>query len=890
VTLAAGTKLGPYEILSPIGAGGMGEVYRANDTRLDRVVAVKILPDHISTPEARQRFEREAKTISQLSHPHICALYDVGSHEGTEYLVMEYLEGETLAERLARGPLPLEQTLRYGSEVADALDKAHRRGVVHRDLKPGNVMLTSSGVKLLDFGLAKLTQRRVDEAESLSAVATEGPALTEQGTVIGTLQYMAPEQIEGKEADSRTDIFAFGAMLYEMVTGRKAFSGSARASLITAILSQEPPSISLAQPLASRTLDRLVTMCLRKDPEERWQSARDVASELRWIAQADVEGGGAGSRISRSRWRERLGWAGFAVAAASAAWLALARFRPEPARRAPIRFQVPAPPQATFNALGRDAGPVVVSPDGTRLAFVATNFEGQKLLFVRALGTLAPQALGGTDGASYPFWSPDSRWIGFFAEGKLKKIEAGGGPVQILADAPLGRGGTWNREGVILFTPGAYDPLYRMSAGGGKVQQVTRLGAGRVFSHRWPQFLPDGRHFLYLKWGTFPGPARTEDSLYVASLDSEESTRLLEGNSRFLYASGYLLYVRDETLLAAPFDADLRRVKGAPVPLAQQVLYYPNTGSAVFSVSDNGVLAYQAGAAPVVSELDWFDREGRKVGTVGPPGDYEDPRLSPDGEVVAVNRIDPSNGTANIWLFGVARDTATRFTFSNSFDHYAVWSPDGGRIAFDSNRNGAADVYLKALSGSAEERQLLHSGDAMSPTDWTPDGRALIYERLDPKTKSDLWMLPLSGNRTPIPIMHTDANEVDARVSPDGRWIAYGSDESGKWEVYVAGFPGPGDRWQVSNAGGSEPIWRRDGKELFYLAADRKLMAVAIAPAAGFQVGAPRPLFQTRARYTGNVAYDVTADGKKFLVNTLIGAEGIPPITVDVNWTEAVKR
>jgi Tol biopolymer transport system component len=715
--------------------------------------------------------------------------------------------------------------------------------------------------------------------------------LTEEGVIIGTLQYMAPEQVEGKEADSRTDIFAFGALLFEMVTGRKAFSSAGRASLITAILSQEPPSISSVQPSTSPALDRVVKVCLRKDPEERWQSARDVGNELKWIAESGSEKGASLSGGSRAARRERLAWACFAAAAVSAAWLTVARLRPEPARGTMLRFQVPAPERATFNAVGRDAGPVAVSPDGSRLAFVATNSEGQKLLFIRALGTLAPQPLAGTEGASYPFWSPDSRSIGFFAEGKLKKIEAAGGPTQVLADAPLGRGGAWNRDGVILFTPGAYDPLYRVPAGGGELKQVTRIGPGGEFSHRWPQFLPDGRHFLYLRWGTQPGPTRTEDALYVASLDSEESTRLFQANSRFAYAPpGYLLYVRDETLLAVPFDATLRKIKGGPVPLAQQVLYYPNTGSGVFSISDNGVLAFQAGSAPIVSQLDWFDRSGRRVGTVGLPGDYEDPRLSPDGSVVAVNRIDPSNGTTNIWLLGIKRDTAARFTFSASFDHYAAWSPDGGRIAFDTNRNGAADIYMKALTGSSEERQLLHSDQAKAPTDWTPDGRALVYERLDSKTKSDLWLLPLAGDRTPIPIVRTDANEVDGRVSPDGRWIAYASDESGKWEIYVAAFPGPGDRWQVSNGGGSQPMWRRDGKELFYLGADRRLTAVAVTQGARFEAGPPQPLFQTRSRYTGNIAYDVTADGQRFLVNTLIGAEGISPITVEVNWMEPLQR
>jgi Tol biopolymer transport system component/predicted Ser/Thr protein kinase len=887
MVLSPGSRLGRYEIVAPIGAGGMGEVYRATDTRLERTVAVKVLPEHLSSPEGRQRFEREARTISQLSHPHICALYDVGNQDGVEYLVMEYLEGETLSERLAKGPLPLDQALSRGIEIADALDRAHRQGIIHRDLKPTNVMLTKSGVKLLDFGLAKLVAPSSSSGVAgLSMLPTTPKAsnLTAEGTILGTFQYMAPEQLEGKEADARSDIFALGAVLYEMTTGRKAFSGASQASLIGAILKDEPALISSIHPMSPLALDRVVETCLAKAPDDRWQSAHDVAAELKWIAESGVSGKPAATTSAGGR--EKLAWALLATTATAAALLAIVRLPGKRAEAFPVRFQVAAPEGATFNVLGRDAGPVVVSPDGSRLTFVATTVEGHKLLFVRPLGSLSAQPLAGTEGASYPFWSPDSRFIGFFAEGKLKKIEAMGGPAQVLADAPLGRGGAWNRDGVILFAPGAYDPLYRVSVAGGAAKQVTRIvETKREFSHRWPQFLPDGRHFIYLKWGTVPGPARTEDAVLVGSLDSEESTLLFQANSRCAYAPpGYLFYIRDETLLAVPFDAARRMITGTPVPLVEHVLYYPNTGSGAFSVSDNGVLAYQAGAKPVVSELGWYDRKGERIGAVAAPGDYEDPRISPDGGRVAVNRIDPSTGTANIWLLAIGGESAGRFTFSSSFDHYAVWSPDGGRIAFDTNRNGPTDIYLKAVSSVADEEPLLQSSEAKSPTDWSPDGRALVYERLDPKTKSDLWLLPLEGDRTPVPLVHTESNEVDGRISPDGRWIAYSSDDSGRSEVYVSAFPKPGGRWQVSSGGGSQPVWRRDGKEIFYLGADRKLMAAPVTPGPRFEAGPSRALFQTRSRYTGNYAYDVSPDGQRFLVNTLVGSEAMPPVTVVLHW------
>ncbi|HSS45480.1 MAG TPA: protein kinase, partial [Thermoanaerobaculia bacterium] len=556
MTLAAGTRLGPYEITGALGAGGMGEVYRARDTRLERTVAVKVLPSHLSaSPEVRQRFEREAKTISQLSHPHICALYDVGREGDTEYLVMELLEGETLSERLAKGPLPLEQTLRYGIETADALDKAHRQGIVHRDLKPGNVMLTKSGVKLLDFGLAKAMAPPAPRG-SLTALPTQ-QGLTQEGTILGTFQYMAPEQLEGKETDTRSDIFAFGAVLYEMATGRKAFSGSSQASLITAIMSSEPASISSVQPMTPPALDRVVKTCLAKDPDDRWQTAHDVMLQLKWIAEGGSQAGVPGPIVARRKSRERLAWGMAAVAflmalAAVSAFLYLQDRREAPRM---VRSSILLPEKLRFD-LG--TVPVAVSPDGRRIAFAASDAEGKKLLWVRSLDALSAQPLAGTDGACCPFWSPDGRFLGFFASGKLKKVEASGGPAQTLCDAPNNRGGTWNRAGEIAFAPAARDPIQRVPSSGGAATPATKLDSSRgEISHRWPFFLPDGRHFLYFAMGAFYGPKAVSNGIYVGSLDSQERRLLLRADSNVAYAPpGYLLFLRERTLMAQPFNAN----------------------------------------------------------------------------------------------------------------------------------------------------------------------------------------------------------------------------------------------------------------------------------------------------------------------------------------------
>ncbi|MGH9317043.1 MAG: protein kinase domain-containing protein, partial [Thermoanaerobaculia bacterium] len=707
---AAGTRLGPYEILSPLGAGGMGEVYRARDARLERTVAIKVLPSGLAaSPEVRQRFEREAKTISQLSHPHICAIYDVGREGEAEYIVMELLEGETLSDRLAKGALPLEQTIRYGVEISDALDKAHRQGIVHRDLKPGNVMITKSGVKLLDFGLAKAFERPLDAEgrgqatvghhplarSGLTAIPTVAgsPHLTQEGTILGTFQYMAPEQLEGKEADSRTDIFAFGATLYEMATGKKAFSGASQASLISAIMKEEPAPLSQVEPTTPPAFDRLVKTCLAKDPEDRWRTAHDVMLELKWIAAGGSQATPAVPVAARRKSREGLGWIVAGVLLLFAIGQAFVSSRRAPPESRAIRFSVLPPAKAVVDSIS-------VAPDGSHLAFVASSPDGRILLWVRPLEAQTARPIVGTDGAMFAFWSPDSRFLGFFAEGKLKKVEAAGGPVETLCDAAYPRGGTWNRDGVVLFTPNSGGPVFRVSAAGGLATPLTALDPSRKeTSHRWPYFLPDGRHFLYYARSGQPENA----GIYVGSLDSKETRRLVSTPSNAAYApSGYLLFARDGTLMAQAFDVEKLRFTGEPFPAAEDVGFDGGTFRADFAVSENGVLTYRTSAS-FLARLTWFDRGGKQLGSVGPPGSYFNLSLSLDDRKLAVSRLASWTGTRDIWVYDLSRGTSSRFTFDPSTELSPFWSPDASRIVFSSDRAGPLDLYQRVATGGSDD-------------------------------------------------------------------------------------------------------------------------------------------------------------------------------------------
>ncbi|HSD72533.1 MAG TPA: protein kinase [Thermoanaerobaculia bacterium] len=894
MTLSAGSRLGPYEIVSAVGAGGMGEVYKARDIRLERTVAVKVLPPHLSeSADFRQRFEREAKTISQLSHPHICALHDVGNQDGVEYLVMEFLEGETLTERLARGPLPTQQVLRYGIEIADALDKAHRQGIVHRDLKTGNVMITKSGVKLVDFGLAKAAAPPTASIySSLSVLPTQaGENLTAEGTILGTFQYMAPEQLEGKEADARTDIFALGLVLYEMATGKKAFVGKSQASLIAAILEHDPPPISAVQPLAPPALDRVVKTCLAKGPDDRWQTAHDVMLELRWIVEAGSQAGVPAPVAAKRKSRERLAWIAFTVAAATAAVFAVAYAR-----------RVPSPPQLFRSSIllpdGVSFGTLAIAPDGRSLAWIGSDTRGKSSIWIRPLSTGDTQPLPGTEGAQNLFWSPDGRAVGFFADGKLKRIDVAGGPSIVVCDAD-GIAGSWNRDGIILLSLPS-GPILRVPASGGAPISVTKLDASRhETTHRYPVFLPDGRHFLFLAANLAGAPGDPANSVKVGSLDSSSGAVVTATEFIAAYASGHLLFVREGTLLAQRFDPKTFRLSGDPRPVAERVSGYQVLwGAQNFSVSTNGVLVYQE-ALPRLSQLVWFDREGHRLQTFGNPGAYVDPHISPDGGKVAIAIRDPDRRRTDLWVFDLKRGVNVRLSSGTSGTGQAptsspAWSGDGSRIAFSDNRRHQGDVYVRSIGGSGGEEPLVEAEGQKLPQDWSSDGRYLLYEDREPRGARNVTVriLPLIGERRPISFYRRGTEFGADRFSPDGKWIAFSADDSGRSEIYVAPFEDSRNRVQISSGGGDHPRWRRDGKELFYVAPDGKIMAVAVSAPKdlhNFDAGPARPLFDTELTGSMVPMYDVAPDGR-FLVVSRVAGSAPPPITLLVNWMAGEKR
>jgi len=902
--LRSGTKLGPYEILTPLGAGGMGEVYSARDTRLDRTVAVKILPEHLSSnSEARQRFDREARAISSLNHPNICALYDVGHQDGIDYLVMEFLDGETLAQRLAKGPLPAEQVLKYGIEICAGLEKAHKSGVVHRDLKPGNVMLTKSGTKLMDFGLAKAATEGAPPSTSL-ALTLSGPSadqpLTARGMVVGTFQYMSTEQIEGKEADARSDIFALGAVLYEMATGKRAFTGKTQASIVAQILASEPQPISMVRPMSPPALDRVVSTCLAKDPDERFQTVHDLKLQLQWIAEGGSKAGVPAPIAARRKRRERILWGALAVLLGACVALVVIHFGQIPAALHMMRAFIPPPEKSTFAFMGDHTGPVMISPDGTRLVFAALGPDGRQMLWLHSLDAASSQALPGTADAAYPFWSPDSRFIGFFAEGKLKTSDAAGGPAQVLCDAPDGRSGSWNRDGTIVFARTFNGPLYKISAAGGAPEQVTELDASQQEnSHRWSQFLPDGRHFLF-----FAKSRQAVDSgAYVGSLDSKERKLLFRNVSNVAYAEpGYLLFVRENTLMAQAFDSKKLSLVGNVVPIAQGVLVNLPYGRAIFSVSDNGILVYgSAPSAAEPSQLRWLDRTGKQISTVGDPGEYANPRLSPDGTRLAVVMRDASRAGTDIWIYDLLHGRKTRLTFDASLNYSPIWSPNGGQIIFSSTRkNGFPQLYRKAANGEGSDELLLTSNTADFPDEYSPDGRFILYE--PNPSAAELWLLPMSGDRKSAVFLAGESGGFPGQgtFSRDGKWLAFTEYTGGRRDVFLTSFPGKTGKWQVSVGGGACPRWRGDSKELFFLGADNaSIMAVDLDLTNSVpRIGTPKALFPVHlalVTYQNRLGsawdpFEVSADGKHFLVDTPDQPQTSEPINVIVNWDTALKK
>jgi Tol biopolymer transport system component len=902
VPLSSGTRLGSYEILAALGAGGMGEVYRARDVRLQRDVAIKVLPEDVTADPARvQRFEQEARAAAALNHPNILAVFDIGDRQGSPYIVSELLEGQTLRERLASGPLPPRKAVDYAIQIARGLAAAHERGIVHRDLKPDNVFLTTDGrAKVLDFGLAKLTEREHPEL-TLSALPTTPPN-TAIGTVLGTIGYMAPEQVRGAQVDQRTDIFAFGALLYEMLSGRRAFGGDTGIDVMTAVLKEDPPDLPSAERQIPPGLQRIVDRCLEKSPAARFQTASDLGFALESLTSASgaaaVVDAGPATAGTSGIWGRRAAmlWASAAavfllVLVAGAIAYAL---RPLAAPTV-VRFTMDPPPDAAFGGGPAFSPSAAVSPNGKQIVFMAGRKDASTpMLFVRSIDSFEARPLDGTEGASFPFWSPDSASIGFFTAGKLKKIDLAGGPVRTICDTISGQGATWSAEGVIVFAADAIGPLSRVPSAGGQPVPVTKLSdAGKESSHMWPDFLPDGRHFIFL---VQPG-----NVIRVGSLDSVESTRLFAADSRAAYAApGYLLFVRGETLFAQAFDARKLQTTAEPIPMVEGMRVNASNARAAFSVSPAGVLTYRTGTATFPVQLTWFDRSGAVRGRVGQQRDYRGIDLSPDGTRVATHLHDDAAGGGNLWLLDLTRGTETRFTFTATHDASPHFSSDGTRVVFNSQGPGKPlDLYIKEAGGVTAPQPLVTDDVNKAARHWSADGRFIVYDTNGPKTLSDIAVVPLSGDRKPITFLATAANEGQGELSPDGRFMAYSSNESGRYDIYVQPFPATGGKWQVSTAGGFEPHWRRDGKELFYVSTQPyKMMAVDVKfNQATFEAGIPHALFDAPtlqmsppgpATRTGN--YVVSADGQKFLLLLSAPTQLSNPVSVVLNWTTGLRK
>jgi Tol biopolymer transport system component len=883
MTLTPGTRLGPYEILSPLGAGGMGEVYRARDTRLSREVAVKVLPQHLSSnSEVRARFEREAKTVSSLNHPHVCTLFDVGREGETDYLVMELVDGETLAERLAKGPLSVAETLRIGSQVADALDRAHRAGVVHRDLKPGNIMLTKGGAKLMDFGLARATGLAgSSKSDAKAAALTQSPTiaqpLTAEGTIVGTFQYMSPEQLEGKEADERSDIWALGCVLYEMATGKRAYEGSTQASLISSIMRDQPRPMAEIAPMNPPALERLVTQCLAKDPDDRWQSAGDIKRELEWIRGGSSAGVPApAAKPGGKRTVVRVVSAVAMVAVAAAAFVLGTR---QAEREAPrlMRFEIRSPAGAVF----ANPAEACLSPDGETLAFVVAprDSAGVSRIVVRPIGSTDARVLAGTDDASLPFWSPDGRAIGFFARGKLLKVSLDGSQPVVLCDAPDARGGCWSADNVIVFAPNNQGPIARVSSNGGSPAVVTTVDVAKhEFGHRYPQFLPDGKHFLYVAVGD-----GNEFTTFAASIDGGAPVAVCKGGSAARYAApGFLLFLErsagytNRRLLAQRFDAGKLRTHGDPILVSADVqsnnIAYPNV-----AVDDRGTLVVQRFESPRY-DLELRDRQGAIVRPVAKALDGEPFILSPDGSRVAYSSGDPGD----LW----ARDTATgvskRLTFNNNFFYMMNWSRDGKRIAYSPQVTSTNyEIRIKAADGSSPD-SLLFRGPALFsfPMSWSADGRWLVAQVSDSTGDFDLWRIPMAGQGKPEIYQHTGENEQAAELSPDGRWLAYVVTVGNTKTLYVDSFPQPGSKHEVASEDATRLYWLT-GNELLYVNSRSEVFAVPVTTSPTFEAGAVRRILKLPS---GVALYGIAKQGQLFLTGQIDRRLETARLEVVVGW------
>lgn len=884
MTVNIGSKFGPYEVIALAGTGGMGEVFKAQDSRLDRTVAIKVLTNQMAdNPDLRQRFEREARAISSLNHPNICTLYDVGHEDGIDFLVMEYIEGETLTERLAKGPIPVDELLRVAIQIADALDKAHRQGLVHRDLKPGNVMLTKEGAKLLDFGLAKLGKRESVVA-GMSGVTQTTP-LTSAGMIIGTIQYISPEQLEGKEADARSDIFSFGTMLYEMVTGKRPFVGSSQASLIASILKEQPRPTAEFHTLAPPLLDRTIQQCLAKDPDDRWQSAGDLKRALQWIAEGDSHAGIPVVISKRRRWRKMFSWTitGAAILSAivlGAGWLT----HTMPVSKASRLTMLT--PLGTSTAYWPK-----ISPDGRLLSFHAVDSTGKDMIWIRPLNSLDAYPLAGTEGSYRQFWSPDSRYLAFFVRNQLKKISVFGGPPTLICEAPGGTDGSWGRRGIILFDGNFTDSIRQVPATGGEVTAATSLdlARGETF-HGWPWFLPDGNHFMFLVPADSTSRPEGQFRLKVGSLDSETTKPLFGVDTRVVYApEGYILYVKDGVLLARGFDEEKLEITGEPIPLIDDVA---GGSAASFSVSNNGILFCRTGSNSKNGELTWYDRQGNELGKVGEPARYGDVVLSPDGKQLAYDLYDESGQRSDIWVYDLTRNVSSRVTFDAEQDILPTWSPDGSEIVFSSNRGGRFGIYRKRANGIGKVQSLYVTDTTPSgPISWSRDGHWLTFQSIIDGNWHyglyDMWADSSAG----FPFLSSFA-EHEAALSPDNRFIAYQSNESGRSEVYVRDLGKSGGKWQVSSGGGFSPKWRADGKELYFHTGKLVIMAVSVKLEPSFEIGIPVKLFTSTLNTTNIVRYryDVSADGQKFILNVRTSESDDGKFIVTQNWPQELKE
>jgi len=878
MSLSSGKILGHYEIIEKVGAGGMGEVFKAKDTRLDRMVAIKILPPTVAAnPDLKQRFEREAKTISSLNHPNICTLHDVGHEENMDYLVMEYIEGETLSERIKKGPVPIEDVLQIAGQIADALDKAHGQGLIHRDLKPANVMLTSSGTKLLDFGLAKL-QISDGHIEGVSAITQTTP-LTGTGTILGTLHYMSPEQLEGKEADTRSDIFAFGVLLYEMVTAKRAFEGGSHASLIAGILEREPVSITSAQPLTPPALERLIKKCLNKNPESRWQSVRDLADELRWISQSGSQIGLPAAISAKRKFHFKMAWIAALVFGLVACSFAVLWFtRPIPDLPV-VRF---------ITKTKTDLSDVVwprISPDGKNMAFLATNTDGQRMIWIQPLNSLEAYPLSGTEGAGRPFWSPDSKYLAYIMDrGQMKKIPAAGGPAQLICETSGGADGTWGNKNLIIFDGGLGDSLRVVPATGGTPVAVSQIKREEGESmHAWPNFLPDGQHFLYLAEMTDSVKLEAKYMLTIGSIDSDETISLFPVDARVEYCSlGYLVYFRDNILLARKFDPNSFEIHSEGMPLSDQI-GVGEADRAEFGVSDNGTLVYQTNSGEAFDRLVWLDRNGEEIGQVGESAGYEDLDVSPDETKLAVSIWDSKQ--QDIWVHDLERDVTTRVTFNEASDISPQWGMDGNYIYFGNNESGIFSILKKAANGLGQ-REIIYKDDSLhaAPTSMSYDGKWVYASKV--RNNWDLQRINLADTSQIELLVSTPYTERMGRVSPDGNFFTYYSDESESNEIYLLELKEGGNRWQISPDGGRYPEWSKDGTEIYYFTPNWDFMVVPVSLKGSVKIGKPEKLFNKRLNMSGfgRTRYSVVNNKNKFLMNVPMERSGGGEFVTVLNW------